>query len=121
MVTNHNTNSQRLGDGKDSGIDVDLVPREVRRNPPYIGWFLIMMRFRQAGKLVALNHASGFEDYLLAGLSCGPRAGFIPCIPHTPCNCDHQFKQLLAYMLDEDEMPNEVHEFPVVYGMDVNG
>ena len=70
MVTYHNTNSHRLGDGEDSGIGVDLVPREVRRSPLYICGFL-MMRFCQVSKLVALNHASGFEDYLLARLSCG--------------------------------------------------
>ena len=58
---------------------------------------------------------------IISWLDCRVVAGFVPCIPHTPCNGDHQLKQLLAYMLDEDEMPNEVHEFPVVYSMDVNG
>ena len=76
----------------------------------------LMMRFLQVGKLVALKHASGFKDYLLAGLSYGPMACFISCIPHAPCNGDHQLKQFISYILDEDEMPNEVHKFLVVYG-----
>ena len=120
MVTYHNTNSHKPGDGEDSGIGVDLVPRKVRQNLSCIRGFL-MMTFLQAGKLVALKHASSFEDYLLVGLSCGPMACFVPCIPHAPCNGDHQLKQFFAYMLDEDGMPNEVHKFPIVYGMSFYG
>ena len=80
-----------------------------------------MMRFLQVGKLVALKHALGFKDHLLAGLSCGPMACFISCIPYAPCNGDHQLKQFISYILDEDEMPNEVHKFLVVYDMSVYG
>ena len=78
-----------------------------------------MLRLPQLGKLVVLKYASGFKDYLSAGLSCGFMSCFISCVLHAPSNCDNELKQFFSHMLYKDEMPNKVHEFPVVYDMSV--
>ena len=78
-----------------------------------------MLRLPQLGKLVVLKYASGFKDYLSAGLSCGFTSCFISCVLHAPSNCDNELKQFFSHMLYEDELPNKVHEFPIVYDMSV--
>lgn len=71
-----------------------------------------MLRFPQLGKLVVLKYASGFKDYLSAGLSCGSMSCFISCVPHAHSNCDNELMQFFSHMLYKDGMPNKVHEFP---------
>ena len=51
-----------------------------------------MLRLPQLGKLVVLKYASGFKDYLSAGLSCGFMSCFISCVLHAPSNCDNELK-----------------------------
>lgn len=42
----------------------------------------------------------------------------MPCsisiVPHAPCDSDDEFKYVLAYMLHEDEVPDQVDEALVV-------
>lgn len=39
----------------------------------------------------------------------------VPVVPHAPCNSYNEFKYVLAHMLPEDEVPNQVDEVTIVY------
>ena len=39
----------------------------------------------------------------------------VPVVPHAPCDSYNEFKYVLAHMLPEDEVPNQVDEVAIVY------
>ena len=100
MITNYNTNTNSLKVRENYGIRVDLVPREGWRNPTGIRLVLEAWACK-VGELEIVKQGASFVDFLLAGLSWGPKPCLVAIVPHAPSDGDDEFYQLHIHALHE--------------------
>ena len=62
-------------------------------------------------KVEVFQHGLGFHYDVMTGLPRTAKSGFVSIIPLAPGDRDNQLKHVLAYMLNEDKVPEKVHKF----------